>query len=522
MIGTFFRTLVLAASCGAMLLSAAWFADSIIDDAYIVFRYADHVVAGDGPVFNPGERVEGFSSPLWLALVAAARAAGFEGENAAVIYGSLFALGAVLATWALARRLTDGWAALVAPVLLALHPAHAMWAVHGLETALFVFLLASAFAAWGGTSPREEWAAGILFGLAFWTRPETPLLVAILAGLALARRNARRGGRLLGGFAALAVPLLLARVAYYGSLVPNTFHAKTGGGWERVQWGLGYAHEFARVHLPLVIVCAVATSALAIRMLRPRLDRSDLRATRLAVDLSVCGLAWSCWVIWIGGDGFPGYRFWLPVLPLAGALASWAVGEAMRARRFSPTPSARRLAAVVFLGAAAVGIATISLETRSDVLLEYDSGKEFTARMKTVGDWLRTNAPANATIALNYVGAVPYRSGLRAIDMLGLTDATVARTPIVGRFRFPGHARANGASVLDRRPELILMGGIYLAPYPMGELHAEMDSEEQVAADPRFERDYERVQVPIAAQGGRMWFAFYKRRDFPWLPVGAR
>ena len=35
-----------------------------------------------------------------------------------------------------------------------------------------------------------------------------------------------------------------------------------------------------------------------------------------------------------------------------------------------------------------------------------------------------------ATIAVNYVGAVPYFSGLRTIDMLGLTDPEIARTPI--------------------------------------------------------------------------------------------
>ena len=48
------------------------------------------------------------------------------------------------------------------------------------------------------------------------------------------------------------------------------------------------------------------------------------------------------------------------------------------------------------------------------------------------------------------------------------------------------------------------------------------DHEEQIAADPRFRAEYERVQVRIPAPGGTRWFAFYKRRDLAWAPGGAR
>ncbi len=39
-----------------------------VDDAYITFRYAHNIIAGHGPVFNVGERVEGFTSPFHLLL----------------------------------------------------------------------------------------------------------------------------------------------------------------------------------------------------------------------------------------------------------------------------------------------------------------------------------------------------------------------------------------------------------------------------------------------------------------------
>jgi hypothetical protein len=39
------------------------------DDGFINLRYVDQIRHGNGPVFNAGERVEAFTSPLWLAVL---------------------------------------------------------------------------------------------------------------------------------------------------------------------------------------------------------------------------------------------------------------------------------------------------------------------------------------------------------------------------------------------------------------------------------------------------------------------
>lgn len=41
-----------------------------VDDAYISYRFAQNLVAGHGLVFNPGERVEGYTNPLTVLLAA--------------------------------------------------------------------------------------------------------------------------------------------------------------------------------------------------------------------------------------------------------------------------------------------------------------------------------------------------------------------------------------------------------------------------------------------------------------------
>jgi hypothetical protein len=491
-----------ALACAAIVGLCVAFSGSLIDDAYIFFRYSDHLLAGHGPVFNVGERVEGFTSPLWLVLLAAGRWTGFRYESIVLVLGTLCATGAVAASWWLARTTVGPRAALLLPLLLAVHPGFSMWAVHGLETPLFVLLVTAGGAVWFAGGSRSAPIAGALLGLAFWTRPEGAVLVAVLAAGAVFRRQWPRVVGLAGLFGAIAVPLEIGRWLYYGELVPNTFHAKTGGGGTRLMFGLGYARRFVVAHLLVAAGCAVAAG---IALGRARRRGGGVPAA--VVDSIAMGVVWSLYVTWVGGDGFPGYRFWLPILPFAGLVAAWGLETLLAGRR-----AGGRL-----LAAATVTIALVTaLSSIPEARLEHDSGREFTAKMTAAGRWLGDHAPPGTTLAVNYVGALPYHAGLPTIDMLGLTDPEIARTPIRGRFRFPGHAKGNGDSVLRRRPDLILMGGVYLEREPMETLAPELTTEDEIARDPRFVSEYEPVQVRLE-QDGR-WFAFYKRKELKWNP----
>jgi hypothetical protein len=87
-------TVVGLAGCALLLIARCLhYRGSLIDDAYIVFRYADNLLAGLGPVFNAGERVEGFTSPLWLLLLAGAKAAGLSYETSVFVFGTAFRRG---------------------------------------------------------------------------------------------------------------------------------------------------------------------------------------------------------------------------------------------------------------------------------------------------------------------------------------------------------------------------------------------------------------------------------------------
>jgi len=63
-----------------------------IDDAYISMRYADNFATGKGLVYNPGERVEGYTNFLWVMIQALIIVLGGDPVQGSLILGSLSGL----------------------------------------------------------------------------------------------------------------------------------------------------------------------------------------------------------------------------------------------------------------------------------------------------------------------------------------------------------------------------------------------------------------------------------------------
>ncbi|MEM8534389.1 MAG: hypothetical protein AAGF95_26315, partial [Chloroflexota bacterium] len=86
----------------------------MLDDAFISFRYARNAWLGHGFVFNPGERVEGYTNFLWTALFVPIQSLGLEPDIASMAITLLIALGIATLTFVGARQLTGTGTALVA------------------------------------------------------------------------------------------------------------------------------------------------------------------------------------------------------------------------------------------------------------------------------------------------------------------------------------------------------------------------------------------------------------------------
>lgn len=310
------------------------------EDGFINIRIAQQVLAGNGAVFNVGERVEAFTSPLWLGLLVVARVATFgqvRYEWLAVGLGVVLSLvgtaglmAGSMALWTPARTRTDRawWLPLGILVPLAI-PTSWDFATSGLETGLAWGWLGASFAV-VARSARTAGAGGrvalgpplLLVGLGPLVRPELGLY-AVAFGLALVRtveRPARRAGagtaawRLALAWGALPVAYQVFRMGYYATLVPTTALAKNAGDavWAR---GTGYLLNFTspyRVLVPLAVLVLVAATARPLR--RPTQQV-------LAAAIVGPGLLQALYVVWVGGDYMHG-RFWLvPLLALVAPVA---------------------------------------------------------------------------------------------------------------------------------------------------------------------------------------------------------
>jgi arabinofuranosyltransferase len=214
--------LVAGGLLGGSLLGWA-FRDLRLDDAYIAFQFARNLASGEGLVFNPGERIFGFTSPLHvLTLAVVYAAAGDVLAQAAVLLGGVALTAQAWLVYRLLRpssRYLAGLTGLL--VWLGWAGSHLSLA---LETNLFAALVLATL--WVLERRRPGWA-GAALGLAFLGRYDAGLLVPIVAVRAWWRD--RTPPRSLLGVAFLVVaPWLLWTQVYFGTILPNTALAKAG------------------------------------------------------------------------------------------------------------------------------------------------------------------------------------------------------------------------------------------------------------------------------------------------------
>ena len=148
---------VLAAPVVALAV-LAWVHRSMYYDGYIYLHVVANILAGHGPVFNQGQRVEAFTSPVWTAILwAFAVATAFPLTDVAVDLGVLLTAGglalAVVGSTRLARRAEPGTFVLpIGAVVFMAVPAVWSLATLGLETGLVFF--------WTGRLPLPPDAVG--------------------------------------------------------------------------------------------------------------------------------------------------------------------------------------------------------------------------------------------------------------------------------------------------------------------------------------------------------------------------
>jgi arabinofuranosyltransferase len=465
----------------------------LVDDAYISLRYAERLVGGDGLTWTDGERVEGYSNLAWILLTALFRALGADAITTVRVLG-LVCTAATFAVLLGSRVLPSSAPALLAVAITATLAATATWTTAGLEVPLLMLALAVAFAAMArGFAAANERAgpwllAGSALGLAMWTRPDSPLWLGIAVvvvatfrggGGAATPRSSR--ARRIAWLVVVPILALLAqsmfRVAYYGEWLPNTAFAKVAPSAASRAVGCDYAMSNAAAWRALLVPAALGLAGLFAAATRTARNLALPATVALAAASTI---AWWAYIVQVGGDAFPRGRLLVPSLVPLTILAAHGLGWLAAHGR------AGRIA-VWLVAASCIGLGWYDARhTDADPRQRLSTWEQLGV---ATGDWLgRAFASERPLLAVDAAGAVPFASRLPCLDMLGLCDHTIARTPFPPEEPFvPGHSRANGAYVLGRQPDLIMFGTPPGTPLP------QWLCGKQIEATRSFRRDYRNV-----------------------------
>ncbi len=385
-----------------------------LDDALIYYRYVRNCLAGHGLVYNVGERFNALTSPLHAYLSLAICGLSGSIRYPMIVMSAMLTAAAALGLFVLYKPYETRWpfvafgAALIAA-------SRYFYTVYGMETPLF---LVSCVACLLLYERRRMFALGIAGALLVLTRGEGVLLLAVLCGVHLARRE-----RLPRARDFVAPVLLLAAnaafsFAYYGSLVPHTLLAKVQQGRSGL-WGERWLFFNTAGQLDFFAANRVLFAAsLALAILGVfRLGRRDL-------NVVVLGFLAALTLFYVALN-VPNYHwYYAPYYAFGSMYVGLGLAEAFdRAARLR-VPALVRAGHVATVVAAAwiLGLHAYSTHTRP---MTDDPRHQLYPR---VGEWLAQNTPPDAKVAMVEVGMIGYYCERHVVDILGLVSPRNAKS----------------------------------------------------------------------------------------------
>ncbi|HVT61558.1 MAG TPA: hypothetical protein VHR45_24570 [Thermoanaerobaculia bacterium] len=492
----------------------------LFDDAMISMTYARNLVEGHGLNWaRQGAPVEGFTSPLWTALMVPVNLVPLALDRRSLVV-QLGSLALLLLHLALVKRLVlrhftrpgaRHWAP--ACVLTAFYYPLDHWALLGMETGLqAVLTTALVLLALDIVHRREDrhLALWLVSTLAVMLRLDMAPLVIVVQAWVVVHGGLRRGGpragrRWLLGASVLAAAVggyTLFRWVYFHDLLPNTYYVKLGGIplAVRLLRGGSALLDTLRAHWPLLLAVGIGVAPQALPLAAVRRGREWGSRLALPAALFIICCAYSAYV---GGDVWEDevsanrfVAFAMPqVFVLFNALANQAlsaVQRRLRSLRRLRTWQARRPrqgAAPAGAGEAARGeplplryallAATAAALLAANGLWQHEELEESWKTVTVVSRptdpakyaeilelvrELRQIAEPSASVAVVWAGTPAYFSDFRLVDTLGYNDRRIAHGKPARRLDedsfadfIPGHVKWDYTYLLDeRRPDAIL------------------------------------------------------------------
>ena len=433
--------------CGGVAAAVfAWYTENVWEDYFITYRVSRNLVLGHGMVFQIGEKVHTFTSPLGVLLPAAMLwVTGGASDARALLAFQIFSIAAFAAAVALMFRFCrDSWSlpsasALLVAALLVLDAKSVVFSVNGMETALLLLLLVVFLASLYRRGSRLHIPIGLAAAGLQWVRPDACILgLAVVAGIwffhpAGLPTGTRAGSLKVLGAAfvvalALYLPWLISTWSYYGTPIPNTVAAKSQNlafwnfsniwDWLTAPWirGLQLAPLPIYPHMggwPAAMINAwmVAATILGHWWLLPWADPRG-RA------VSFAAFTFGLYLTQINV-----YPWYLP--PASWLLITTAVFILLDVSRWMRSFGRPRLvfpvvaALLLLAGESMIWVGTARQLKHQQRLIE--------AQRTEIGRQLRANAAPGDRVFLECVGYIGFNSGLKILDYPGLTAPEVIR-----------------------------------------------------------------------------------------------
>ncbi|MEX2144542.1 MAG: hypothetical protein WD740_08100 [Anaerolineales bacterium] len=410
---------------------------ALFDDAMISMQYARNLADGEGMVWNGGgERVEGFSNPLWvlyMALFHLFPIASSQVSLAVQVSGAVFLLANLLVVWAIARQsLKSFLAPLLAVFLTAFYFHLNNWSLQGMEVGLLALILSTsvwlALRSWK-MAAFSPWPY-VLLAVGTLVRIDMVVPLVVMTVFFAWKDPRLRRGHLIWGFGLLAFSLVgqtTLRYWYYGEWLPNTYYLKIVGIplGDRLQRGFSVFLDFIwdsgwfLVVLPLLLL-----------LLWPDIP------TLLLFGLLLGQVAYS---IYVGGDAWEhkggANRFIALAMPLFFLLF---VQSADKLRRLltglRPGGGWTSLVSQALLAAfVAASLFSFNVIKENDAFAKWATLKRpifvaGTQRYATLGLLINKITDDQAQIAVVTAGNIIYFAERAGIDMLGKSDKVIARS----------------------------------------------------------------------------------------------
>lgn len=430
----------------ALVIGAVFRFPLVLDDPFITYRYANNLIAGNGFLFNAGERVLSTTTPLYTLVLACL---GLVYRDLPGIGYWLCVLSYGIAAYLLylmasVERMRLG--GMVAGALLLLAPA--VMITFGLETGFYLMLGLAALYAY--MLQRTTLAFGVA-ALLTLTRNDGLILAGILSAHylyvrreAFAQSRALRDRRLFLPFLVYLLilsPWIVFSLFYFGSPFPFTLAAKIAqaqsGLWDTFAAGfVGWMRDGVIWIAPLALAAGIGL-AYAIRQRSLMLLLGAWAISHL-IAYSLLGVAFYAWYV----------APLIPALALFAGIgieygADWAVARAGDTRVV-------RLA----LGCAFAAILLV-LELRADAGMGMLQPSPKAEAYAQAADWLARKTAADATVDALEVGIIGFYDARATYDFVGLVDPM--RVPYLRAQKFMDGVKRRGAEyVLAIPPDVWL------------------------------------------------------------------